>query len=278
VFLRAELEGQRWINSLVRASQSSRGIDVETGRALPAGEGFGYRVGTSANSGEDGARFAYGAAEWALRSATLDGFLSVPAQGRGPRFAQVGISGALAAVNGYWGATRRISDSFAVADLGVPQAGVEILLNNQVQGRTDAQGRLFIPQVGSFGRQDVGVNDRQVDMRYTLSQKVRSITPPSRSGTVVQFGARRERAVAGMAWIVAGGQKKAVDLRAWTMTGATGQFTVQTGRDGDFYVEDVTPGRYRGTLRDDRSVYTCSVNIPDFEEPVHELPEGILCE
>lgn len=278
VFVRAELDGQRWVNSHLWASESARGYDVEAGQPLPANEGIGYRVGTSSINRGTETTYGYGGLDWNLRYATVDAFLSAPVRGSAPSYGQVGISGAFAALNGYWGMTRRIGDSFAVASLGVPQPGVEILLNNQVQGRTDAQGRLFIPQVSSLGRQDVSVNDKQLDLKYTIGLKQRSITPAYRSGSMVDFGARQLRAVAGTAWVVHAGARSRVERRAWTLSSGDVQLAVQTGGDGGFYLEDVVPGTYRGILRDDKGSWSCRVTIPDFDEPVLELVEGIICE
>lgn len=278
VYVRAELDGQAWVNTAVRSTGRSHGVDLEAGKPLPPAEGLGYRVGVSHTSGEDASSYAYAAADWNLRSASLDFFASAPVRGGGPSYAQVGVSGALVALGGYWGVTRRVSDGFAVASLGVPQAGVEVLLNNQLQGTTDAEGKLFIPQVGSFGRQDVAINDTQLDIAYGIDRKLRTIMPAYRSGTLVDFGGRRLRAVAGNAWIVREGRREAVATRAWTLRGDGRELPVRTGREGDFYAEDVVPGNYEGRLDDGQRAYACRLTIPAFQEPVHELREGIVCE
>ena len=94
----------------------------------------------------------------------------------------------------------------------------------------------------------------------------------------MDFGGRRLRAVAGNAWIVREGRKDAVATRAWTLRGEGRELPVRTGREGDFYAEDVVPGRYEGRLQDGQRAYACRLTIPAFQEPVHELREGIVCE
>jgi outer membrane usher protein FimD/PapC len=205
-------------------------------------------------------------------------FASAPVSGGGSHYGEVALSGAVVGVDGYWGVTRRVADSFVLARLGVPQAGVEVSVNNQVQGRTDAQGQLFIPQVGAFGRQDITINDKQLALEYNVRETRRTIAPAFRSGTVVNFGAHKMHAVAGTAWQLRAGQRLPIATRAWEMRGPKGSVQVEAAGSGDFYLEDVAPGSYRGELQLDDRKYSCRMTVPEFEEVVLDLKEGIVCE
>jgi outer membrane usher protein FimD/PapC len=280
VYIRTELDAQRWVGGTARAGNgSSYGFDIETGKLVTQGEGVGYRVGTSTDSAP-GAKsgLAYGALNLNLRPATIELFGSSATRGGNSHYAEVAVSGAVVGVDGSWGLTRQVTDSFALARLGVPQPGVEVLLNNQVQGVTDAQGELFIPNVGAFGRQDVSINDKQLGMQYNLRDRRQTIAPAYRSGTLVDFGGKKLSAVAGMAWQVDGGRRVPVGARAWTMQGKDGALRIETGREGDFYLEEASAGDYTGKLQVGQRTYTCRVTIPSFAEAVMELKEGIVCE
>ena len=279
VFLRFALDARRWVGATARTTRSTRGIDLEAGQTLAQGEGVGYRVGVSeerTSSGDAGSAFA--AAKWNLRPLSFEFLGTSGTHSGGPRYAEVAASGAVVAVDGYWGLTREVNDSFALARLGVPQPGVDVMLNNQVQGKTDERGMLFIPDVGAFGRQDVSINDKQVGLQYELAERRKTVSPAFRSGTVVDFGARRVSAVAGYAWLVVAGQRKPVVGRAFTLAGAPGVLQVGTGNQGDFYLEGAQPGTYTGTLQMPERVYSCRLAIPEFTEVVLELKEGIVCE
>lgn len=279
LFLRTELESQRWVGATARAASGSRGFDVETGKQLAQGEGVGYRLGVSSNvtAGRD-VRYGYLAANWNLRPATLEFFGTSQLTGDQARYAEVALAGAVVGIDGFWGLTRRVDDGFALARLGVPQAGVEISLNNQVQGTTDAEGNLFIPQVSSIGRQDVSLNDRQLGMQYNIGERRVTVTPPYRSGAVVHFGGRKLRAVAGMAWQVDGGQRLPIASRSWTLAGKQGKLAVDTASAGDFYLEDAAPGSYTGPLELGGKAYSCRLEVPASADAVQELKEGIICE
>ncbi|GAB3776944.1 fimbria/pilus outer membrane usher protein [Ramlibacter monticola] len=276
VFLRFDLDARRWIGATARSTSSVRAIDLEAGQMLPQGEGVGYRVGLSEerNAGSNGGS-AFATAKWNLRPLSLE-FLGT--RGGGSQFAEVAASGAVVAVDGAWGLTRQVNDSFALARLGVPQGGVEVLLNNQVQGRTDDRGMLFIPDLGAFGRQDVSINDKQVGMQYELAQRRKTVTPAFRSGTVVDFGGRKLSAVAGIASLVSAGRRTPIVGRAFTLAGPDATLKVETGNGGDFYLENAPPGTYRGRLEADGRAWSCRLAIPEFTEAVLELQEGIVCE
>jgi outer membrane usher protein len=280
LYVRADLDQQRWTSSSVRADSQSRRVDVETGKLLPEGEGFGYRTGVATTT-RPGARTdtsVYGSADWNLRQASVGLFANLPVRGDGGSYLRAEVAGALVGLDGYWGFTRQITDSFVLARLGVPQKDVEILLNNLPQGRTDEQGRLLIPQVSSLGRQEVSINDQDLAIEYTLRSRQRTVVPPYRSGMVVDFGITKLRAVAGTAWQVDAGRRSPVVARAWTMEGPGGRLSIETASSGEFYLEDAPPGRYTGTLRGSERAYACRLTVPASEEAVQELKEGIVCD
>jgi len=279
VNLRIDLDGRHWVSGMARAAPKARGLDLETGRNIGAGEDFGYRAGviTDASEGADRAS-GYLSGTWHLRPASLEFFGSSQLRGGTAQHGEVAVSGALVAVDGYLGLTRQVSDSFVVASLGIAQPGVDILLNNQVEGKSDAQGKLFIPEVSSYGRQTLSLNDKQLGMEFSVREKRRTLTLPYRSGMVVDFGGRKVRAVTGMAWLLQAGQRRPLASATLTLTGPGGTLTPETSRVGDFYLDDAAPGRYTGPLEFGNRVYSCRVDVPQFPEPVHELKEGIVCE
>lgn len=281
VYLRADLEKDRWVSTSIQTQTGgTRDIELQAGQQVPAGEGFGYRLGatTSSASGGPSTRSSFAALDWNLRPASVSLYTQSQLGGQGGTYLLGQLSGALIALDGYWGLTRQVTDGFALVKLGVPQADVEILLNNQPQGRTDALGRLLLPQVGSYGRQDITINDKELGMQYTMTERRRTIAPSYRSGTVVDFGVRKVSAVAGTAWQAQAGQRKPIAAQSWTMTGDAGSVAIETSSAGDFYLENAEAGVYTGSLRIQDRAYTCRMTVPTFPEPVHELKEGLVCE
>lgn len=278
-YLRYEFEDQKWTGTTLRAGNGFRALDVEAGRTTGQGEGVGYRIGTSAVETEAGLQSsAFGSVNWNLKQATLDLSASRQLHGGNASFVEGAVSGSLVAVQGYAGATRPVPDSFALARLGVPQAGVEVFLNSQPQGKTNAEGVLLIPNLGAFGRQEISLDDKQLPIQYSLQARRVTVAPAFRSGTVVEFGGRSLRAVSGQAWLVQGGVRSPIASRAWSMRSADTTLGVATAREGEFYLEDAPPGRYAGSVEWQGKQYSCRMDIPEFSQEVLELKEGVLCE
>ncbi|HET8745747.1 MAG TPA: fimbria/pilus outer membrane usher protein [Ramlibacter sp.] len=278
LYLRADFDSQRWTSASIRGTAVGQTVEVQAGQQVPAGEGFGYRVGVQSDLGRREDARATLAADWHLRPANLGLFAAAAREG-GFTVVQGTAAGALVGLDGFWGLTREVNDAFALVKLGVPQPGVEVLLNNRSRGRTDAQGRLLIPDLSSIGRQDVSINDRDLNILYSLKEKHRTIQPVFRSGSVIDFGIRRVRAVAGVASLIQEGEAKPLVARAWTMRGPAGPVSIETSSAGEFYLEDALPGNYTGTVEGPGNRrYACRMTVPDFPEPVLELKEGILCD
>lgn len=280
VYLRADLDTQRWVAATAHFEPDhAHRIGTEAGKQLPDGEGMGWRVGTDSawdRSGHGNA--AFGNVAWNLPKASVSLLANSTLAGTQRDYFQADVAGALVGIDDYWGFTRQVNDSFVLARLGVPQAGVRVLLNNQPQGRTDAQGRLLIPQVSSLALQELRVDEQDLGIQYTLKDRQRMVTPPYRSGLVVDFGIQQMHAAAGTAWLVQAGKRARIASRAWTLRGPAGTLQIETSGSGEFYLEDAPPGVYTGTLQGRERSHACRLAIPASDEPVQDLKEGITCE
>ena len=175
-------------------------------------------------------------------------------------------SGAVAQVDGTWGASRSITDSFGVVKVG-DLPGIRVYSNNIEAGRTDESGKIFVPRLASSFENAVSIDDRDLPIEYIVPQTRYYIVPATRSGVLVEFPARRVQAVAGK--LVLGGAP---------FGDAEGELRVEdralplyASRDGSFYLEDVGPGRYSGVAR--RTGQTCgfTIEVPKSTLPVVEL-------
>lgn len=280
LFLRFDLDGQTWASASAQGGPGNGSLNLEAGRQLTDGEGVGWRAGTQSLFGAHRSDFAYASANWNLRPLSLEFNGSSQLTGGRARFAEVGVSGAIVAVDGFAGLSRQVNDSFALARLGVPEPGVDIYLNNQWQGKSDAKGNLVIPQVGAYGRQDISIDDRQLPMQYGIAHKRRAIAPAYKSGNVVDFGGRRQRAFIGIA--KTGPQAaQPIRSRAFSMArvgGNGGTVRIETSPVGEFYLENAEPGRYAGTLEVDGRALSCRLELPDVPDVVIELKEGVTCD
>jgi outer membrane usher protein len=247
-------------------------------KAVPLGEGFGYRVRaetTRPGGGERVAPFVQYNARTA--SYTLDGE-AVSSSSAGAKRLEAAVAGALTRVGGQWDATRQISDSFVAVQLGAPVPGVRVYSNNQEIGRTDATGRLVVPHVGSYYETQIAIDEKDVPLEYTIGELRRLIAPAFRSGSQVAFDVRRLRAVEGLIRVPARGARVPADSLTGQLQAGAQTIEFTTARDGRYYIENLPPGRYDATLAFEGKECRITLNVPESTASIAELPPVNACE
>ena len=150
-------------------------------RGLPEGEGYGFR----AQVGNESLLRLEGTA--AMRLATLGLEYS---QSQGNQGVRVSASGAISLVAGAVSASRRIADSFVVVDAG-GFPGVRVYLNNNLVGRTDNLGRLFIPSLRSYQAHTISIEANDLPMSAELDQAKLELVTARSTGTSLSFPVRK---------------------------------------------------------------------------------------
>jgi outer membrane usher protein len=164
---------------------SSRVALVETlQKSPPLGAGDGYLL----SAGTDG---SYNA-EYTRQ--TDVGTLQVQAARNLDMSAEsLTASGGLTVFDGELRATRTVTDSFAMVDVGgIP--GVTVYFDNQPVARTDDNGLALVPNLRSFDVNRFSIDPLQLPLDATVTDTQLQTVPPYRSGTVVRFPVERVRA------------------------------------------------------------------------------------
>jgi outer membrane usher protein len=186
---------------------------------------------------------------------------------------ELAVQGAIYAVPGSWGFARRVDDSFAVARISPAVAGVRVYHNGEQVGRTDAAGEAFVPGVSAFLNNQIAIDDKDVPMEYTLQAVSQTIAPAFRSGTLVEFGVRRSLGVVGRLQRGEAG----IEYRTGRLQVGSASQRLQTGAGGEFYLEDVGPGSYAGSIETEQGTCAFTIVVPDATGPLLELPEAVRC-
>jgi outer membrane usher protein len=216
---------------------------VELMKSLPVGNGFGFRVrgvgGEDVQQGLVDVQYQgpYGRYEVAYQNTNGHGVTTAS------------VAGGLMAIGGSVFATRPVYDSFGL--IRVPGvAGVRGYLNNQEIGVTNARGDLPVPNMLAYYGNRVAIADSDVPLEYTVAASERTIATGLRGGAVIAFPVRRVQSVSGRVVVASAGATRVPaygDLKVET-DGAT--LLSPIGRDGEFYLENVPPGRHRATIED----------------------------
>ena len=161
---------------------STRNVVLQ--RSLPLGEGYGYRV--QARDGDLTAQFEL---QTAYGRGSVEAFK--PEEGDG--IYRVGAAGALGTVGGKLFLSRSITESFALVRVA-DYANVQVLQDNQVVGRTDADGYIVLPRLRPYDRNPIAVDQRDLPFDAKIGGLRLEAVPYFRSGVLVDFPISRVRA------------------------------------------------------------------------------------
>jgi len=122
--------------------------------------------------------------------------------------------------------------------------GVAGFSSNQPAGRTNGRGDLLVPQILPYYGNRLSIADTDVPLDYEVAATEMNIAPPYRGGALVLFPVERIHPVVGLLLMEFSGR---------LIVPAYGRLTLIVGRKpkefplgslGDFYLENVTPGRH----------------------------------
>jgi outer membrane usher protein len=265
------------------ASYRHRGdADVDTVQVqkdLPRGEGWGYRASVERTDSPS------------LSTTTVDPsvqynarFGSYEAEYRGVQTDsetykgsyRLAAYGGIAYVGGTFGFTRPISDSFGLVTVG-DLTGVRVYQNRQEMGRTDAHGRLFIPTLGSYYENQISIEDKDVPIEYAIKAVRRLVSPPLRSGARIPFDVKRIQAVTGKLFLPFDGKRQPAEYLEARIVRDGNEVTFPTGKGGEFYLEEVSPGRYTGSVASGEKRYRFELNVPETNDMIIDLGD-LTCE
>jgi outer membrane usher protein len=107
--------------------------------------------------------------------------------------ARAGARGALVLAGGERFASDRIDDSFAVVSTG-DVAGVPVMYENRLVGRTNSHGKLLIPSLRSFQDNRLSVDATLLPPDIEVGRTTITVRPADRSGVSVDFGIQKVNA------------------------------------------------------------------------------------
>ena len=153
-------------------------------RSLPLGEGYGYRI--QARNDDLTARFE-------LQTAYGRGSVEAYRPEEGEGVYRVGAAGGVGTVGGKFFLSRSITESFALVRVA-DYANVQVLQDNQVVGRTDANGYAVLPRLRPYDRNPIAVDQGDLPFDAKIGGLRLEAVPYFRSGVLVDFPISRVRA------------------------------------------------------------------------------------
>ncbi len=174
------------VNAAVREGQSDLFATVSESPANDTG--FGWRLLAGQQQNQERAEAG---ANYLGRYGQVSSEIST---GRDQTTVRLGANGGLVFADRQLFATRRVDESFAVAEVaGYGGVGIGIGLGGQVLTRTDKDGIALIPRMMAYQENSVRVDPNELPMSAELDSIEQVVVPPWRSAVKVVFPVRSGR-------------------------------------------------------------------------------------
>jgi len=259
-----------------RGDRSNGTESLQLTKNQPIGEGLGYLISADRTTGDAAtdsrlnSRFQYNAPAAILRG----DFGRDQNGGQGSNSYQLSMAGGLAYVDGQLALGRPVTESFGIVKVG-ELPGVAVSVNGQPIGKTDAHGQVFIPTLAPYFDNDVSIAPETVPIEYSIPSTVKKISPALRSGAVIDFGVTKIQAFTGTLKSMQNGTAKPVEFQEISFRAGGKKLILQTGRGGEYYIENLKPGSYPATVEVEGKPCRFDLKIPKSDETFVDLGESV---
>ncbi len=279
----ASLTYYPWKDASASASfMKGKGTDSETLQMQqnpPFKEGLGYRATLTRDASQSGTDYTI---DPFLQYTSPYGIYTGEYMGRLNNKTDTGnlyeftAAGGIVYVSGAAGITQPVADSFGLVKVG-NLSGVKVYNNNQEVGETDSSGKTFIPNMNSYYDNQISLGNKNIPINYSISETETTVSPSLRSGSVIEFKATWIQGITGSLKANPGGQIKGVEFYEVKMTVDGVEIVFPTGRGGEFYLENIKPGRYRAKTTYMEKTCAFDIIIPDAKGIIINLGD-LFCE
>ncbi|WP_292789832.1 fimbria/pilus outer membrane usher protein [Nostoc sp. NMS7] len=234
-------------------------------KSAPVGEGFGYRLQLSPSEeqlpGNGTLRYQ---APFGIYELNYDH------NSNGGNATNLNASGSIVAIGNNIFFARPVTDSYAL--IQVPGVrGVRGYISNQEIGQTNSRGNLFIPNLLPYYGNNLRIQDEDIPLDYRVDANEKVIAPSFRSGAIVRFPVLRIQTIIGNISIEASGKTIIPAYGQLTVTRNDKQVDSPIGNQGEFYLENLAPGRYVANVEYAQGVCTFDLNIPHSDQKILNL-------
>lgn len=129
----------------------------------------------------------------------------------------------------------RIDEAFAIVQTGVPD--LEVFSENRPVARTNEKGKALVPTLKSYQQNKISIDPSRLPLNASIATTREILTPPDRSGVVVDFGIETDVRSAIVILAEPTGQPLRAGSRGKTASGSS--FVV--GYDGRAFIEGLEP-------------------------------------
>ena len=172
--------------------------------------------------------------------------------------------------------SRPITDSFAKVKVDKLEDVRVYYYGNEV-GRTDKKGELIVSNIRSYNDNKIGIESQDIPIDYSINSLSRYISPSFKNGSVVKFEVNMMQAIIGNLYIIRDDQRVPLEFTRLFVQVKDVIFEGLVGRNGEFYLENVPPGRHPARTVYEGDEFRFDIIIPESSEMFLQLGD-IDCE
>ncbi len=228
-------------------------------KSMPLGSGYGYQVSAAGGAASTSGRGLFQVqGPYGRYEAWYENVKGVSVE-------TVSISGGIVDVGGTFALSRAVGQSFAL--LRVPGVeGVTGFSSNQPVGRTDARGDLLVPDMLPYYGNRLRIADTDVPRDYSIGQTEKTVAPPYRGGALIIFPVERARAITGFVRMEVKGQEIVPAYGTLIVPVEGRRIESPIGSRGDFFLENVPPGRREALVLFGDGACRVEIVVPDTQQ------------
>lgn len=247
---------------------------------IPLGEGLGYRATLEKRETESSSSYLFNPVlqyneKYGLYEGEYRGNYNNDTHVRDDYY-QLSVSGAFVYAGNTFGLMRPVNDSFGLVQVG-QLSGIRVFQGGEEIGRTGSKGTLFVPNLGSYYDNAISIDDKGIGMDYNIPEVQKYVSPSFRSGVLIDFAVTKFQAVTGRLYIIIDGKKEPVEFYEVTVLEGEKEINFPTGKDGEFYLENLKTGDYRAEFSYKGSQCSFMLKMPASEDPIVDIGE-VVCD
>jgi outer membrane usher protein len=186
------------------------------------------------------------------------------------------VSGGIGLIDGSLFLGRPLQDSFAKVKVGDVE-GVRIYSYGNEVTKTDSNGEAIIPALLTFHDNRVDIENEDIPVDYNIPTLTRYINPSFRSGALVHFDIKKIQGFIGIIYVLVDGEKLPAEFSVMRVQLEDKFIEGLVGRNGEFYLENIPPGKHSATVLYNGTECVFDIIIPDSKEMMINLGE-VVCE
>lgn len=272
-------EGDLMATSNYRSLKDEKAAQIQAQKSLPVGEGTGYRVAVERTDNAQGVNYKFNPLiQYSTRYGIYEGEFreNYYEKGKSNEYYQLSASGAIVYVGNTFGLIRPVNDSFGLVEVG-DLKGIRVYQGGQEVGKTDSSGKTFIPNLSSYFDNSISIDDKDITLDYMIPEVRRYVSPPFRSGSYINFDVSRFQAVTGKLHIRSDKEMEDVEFYEIRLSAGEKEIVFPTGKGGEFYVENLTPGIYTAHFSYKGKECSFALDVPKSDETFIDVGD-LICE